>query len=373
MNAQPILTPKGTGTLHVADGARYARIWGIGGFRPERIVPNSELVDRLDSSDEWIRERSGIVTRRWGGPQDTVVSMSEAAAREAVAAAGIELGQLDAVILATVTHPYQTPAAAPIVADRLGLRCVAFDISAACAGYCHGISLANDMIRGGSARFVLVVGVEKLTDFTNLDDRGTAFIFADGAGAAVVGPSDTPGIGPTIWGSDGSHWKTIVQSESWLEYRDRTGDVRGTAAEGGTTVAAPAPDAGEAGAAEVADPRFPWLTMAGQSVFRWAVWSMAPVALQAIEAAGITPDDLDAFIPHQANARIIDAMIKQLKLPAGIPVARDIVDSANTSAASIPLATERMLREGEIPHGGLALQIGFGAGLVYAAQVVVLP
>jgi len=334
--------PKGTGSIHDASGARHARIWGFGGFRPERVVPNSELVEAINSSDEWIQERSGIKSRRWAGPEDTVVSMSEAAARDAVAAAGIELFQVDAVIVSTVTHPYQTPAAAPIIADRLGLRCVAFDISAACAGYCHGISLANDMVRGGSATFVLVIGVEKLTDFTDVNDRGTAFIFADGAGAAVVGPSDFPGIGPTIWGSDGSQWETIKQNESWLEVRDR-----------GLS--------------------HPTIGMAGQSVFRWAVWSMAPVARQAIEAAGITPDDLDAFIPHQANMRIIDAMLKQLKLPADIPVARDIAETANTSAASIPLAAERMLREGEIPHGGLALQIGFGAGLVYAAQVIVLP
>jgi 3-oxoacyl-[acyl-carrier-protein] synthase-3 len=334
--------PKGTGTLTAPAGARHARIWGVGGYRPERVVPNSEIVDVIDSSDEWIQERSGIKSRRWAGPDDTVVSMSEAAARDAIAAAGIEISQIDTVIVSTVTHPYQTPAAAPIIADRLGLRCAAFDISAACAGYCHGISLANDMVRGGSARFVLVIGVEKLTDFTDVTDRGTAFIFADGAGAAVVGPSDFPGIGPTIWGSDGSQWETIKQKESWLDVRDQGLD-------------------------------HPTIEMAGQSVFRWAVWSMAPVARQAIEAAGITPEDLDAFIPHQANMRIIDAMLKQLKLPADIPVARDIVETANTSAASIPLATERMLREGEIPHGGLALQIGFGAGLVYAAQVIVLP
>jgi 3-oxoacyl-[acyl-carrier-protein] synthase-3 len=334
--------PKGTGILRPPMGAAHARIWGVGGFRPERVVPNSEIVELIDSSDEWIQERSGIKSRRWGGPSDTVVSMSAAAARDAIAAAGIETSQVEAIILATVTHPYQTPAAAPIVAEELGLRCAAFDISAACAGYCHGIAMANDMVRGGSARFVLVIGVEKLSDFTDATDRSTAFIFADGAGAAVVGPSDFPGIGPTIWGSDGSQWETIKQNESWTEIRDQ-----GLA--------------------------FPSIGMQGQSVFRWAVWGMAPVARRAIEAAGITPDDLDAFIPHQANLRIIDAMVKQLKLPADIPVAHDIVDTANTSAASIPLATERMLRAGEIPHGGLALQIGFGAGLVYAAQVVVLP
>ncbi|MBK8733411.1 MAG: ketoacyl-ACP synthase III [Actinomycetales bacterium] len=334
--------PKGTGTLTAPAGARHARIWGVGGYRPERVVPNSEIVDVIDSSDEWIQERSGIKSRRWAGPHETVVTMSVAAARDAVASAGIQLDQVEAVIVSTVSHPYQTPAAAPIVADALGLRCVAFDISAACAGYCHGISLANDMVRGGSAGFVLVIGVEKLSDFTDPTDRSTAFIFADGAGAAVVGPSDTPGIGPTIWGSDGSQWETIKQNESWLEVRDEGLD-------------------------------FPSIGMQGQSVFRWAVWGMAPVAQRAIDAAGITAADLDAFLPHQANMRIIDAMVKQLKLPADIPVARDIVETANTSAASIPLATERMLREGEIPHGGLALQIGFGAGLVYAAQVVVLP
>jgi 3-oxoacyl-[acyl-carrier-protein] synthase III len=336
-------SPKGTGTIIPSTGARHARIMGVGGYRPERVVPNAEIVDLIDSSDEWIRERSGIVSRRFAAKDESVVDMSEAATRDALAAAGLEAAQVDAVIVATVTHPYQTPAAAPILADRLGIRGAAFDISAACAGYCHGISLANDMVRGGSAQHVLVVGVEKLSDFTDPTDRGTAFIFGDGAGAAIVGPSDTPAIGPTVWGSDGSQWQTISQRDSWVELKE----------------------AGGLGS--------PAIGMAGQSVFRWAVWGMAPVAQKALDAAGVRAEDLDAFIPHQANMRIIDAMIKQLKLPEDIPVARDIAETANTSAASIPLATERMLREGEVPHGGLALQIGFGAGLVYAAQVVVLP
>ncbi|MEI2764117.1 MAG: beta-ketoacyl-ACP synthase III [Dermatophilaceae bacterium] len=335
-------TPKSTGAILDAGGIAHARIWGVGGYRPERVVPNSEIVERLESTDEWIRERSGIRSRRIAGAHETVTSMSVWAAERAIDHAGIDPAEIDAVVVATVTHPFQTPAVAPIVADQLGLRCAAFDVSAACAGYCYGIALANDMVRGGSSRFVLVVGVEKLSDFTDLQDRGTAFIFADGAGAAIVGPSQTPGIGRTIWGSDGSKWETIRQSRSWTEVRD----------EGGA---------------------HPSIAMAGQSVFRWAVWSMAPVARAAMEAAGIRAEDLDAFIPHQANERIIDAMIKQLKLPADIPVARDIADTANTSSASIPLATERMLREGQIPSGGLALQLGFGAGLVYAGQVVVLP
>ena len=335
--------PTHRGTLNPPAGAQHARIWGVGGYRPERVVTNEEICQWIDSSDEWIRERSGIVTRRWAAPEESVVDMAEQAARKALAAAGINPSQLGAVILATVTHPYQTPAAAPMLADRLGATpAAAFDISAACAGYCHGISLANDMVRGGSAEYVLVVGVEKLSDFTDRHDRGTAFIFGDGAGAAVVGPSDFPGIGPTVWGSDGAQWETISQRDPWTNVRDHSVE-------------------------------WPAITMAGQSVFRWAVWSMAPVAQAALDKAGVSAEDLDAFIPHQANMRIIDAMIKQLKLPANIPVARDIAETGNTSAASIPLATERMLEQGEAPHGGLALQIGFGAGLVYAAQVVVLP
>lgn len=341
--------PKGTGTIVPTRGPEHARIVGIGGYRPERVVPNSEVIEAIDSSDEWIQDRSGIKSRRFAAPDESVVDMAEAAAHAALEDAGLEAGQIDAVLVATVTHPFQTPAAAPILADRLGLRSAAFDISAACAGYCHGISLANDMVRGGSAGHVLVVGVEKLSDFTDPTDRGTAFIFGDGAGAAIVGPSTTPAIGPTVWGSDGSQWEAIAQRESWIEVRESWAQTD----------------------EEHID--FPAILMKGQSVFRWAVWGMAPVAQKALDAAGVRAEDLDAFIPHQANMRIIDAMIKQLKLPEGIAVARDIADTANTSAASIPLATERMLREGEVPRGGLALQIGFGAGLVYAAQVVVLP
>lgn len=336
-------TIKGTGTISAPTGAAFSRIMGVGGYRPERVVPNSEIIEAIDSSDEWIQERSGIKERRFAAKDESVVDMAEAASREALQAAGLEAAQVDAVVVATVTHPYQTPAAAPMLADRLGIRGAAFDIGAACAGYCHGISVASDMVRGGSAQHVLVVGVEKLSDFTDPTDRGSAFIFGDGAGAAIVGPSDTPAIGPTVWGSDGSQWQTISQRDSWVELKESGGIGN------------------------------PAIGMAGQSVFRWAVWGMAPVAQKALDAAGVRAEDLDAFIPHQANMRIIDAMIKQLKLPPDIPVARDIAQTANTSAASIPLATERMLREGEVAHGGLALQIGFGAGLVYAAQVVVLP
>ncbi|HSA48960.1 MAG TPA: beta-ketoacyl-ACP synthase III [Yinghuangia sp.] len=327
-------------------GAPYARIMGVGGYRPVRVVPNSELIERIDSSDEWIQSRSGIKTRRWAGDEETVTEMSLAAAGKALAHAGISAEEIGCVIVATVTHLKQTPAVATDIAYRLGAgggRAPAFDISAACAGFCYGLTLANDMVRGGSAEYVLVIGVERLSDLTNPDDRSTAFIFGDGAGAVVVGPSEEPGIGPVVWGSDGANSGTISQSTSWEALRDN-------------------PEAA-----------FPTLTMEGQTVFRWAVWEMAKVCQEALDAAGVEASQLDAFIPHQANMRITDAMIKALKLPPDVPVARDIAETGNTSAASIPLAMERMLESGEAAAGGTALVMGFGAGLVYAGQVITLP
>jgi 3-oxoacyl-[acyl-carrier-protein] synthase III len=337
--------PQPRPTLNDRTGPAHARLWGIGGYRPERVVTNDEICEHIDSTDQWIRDRTGIVTRRFAAHDETVVDMAAAASGDALKAAGITGSQIGAVIVATVTHPYQTPSAAASLAERIGATpAAAFDISAACAGYCHGIALANDMVRGGTAEYILVVGVEKLSDFTDKNDRGSAFIFGDGAGAAVVGPSDTPGIGPTVWGSDGSKWKTISSRNSWIEVRNGGGDVD-----------------------------WPAITMEGPAVFRWAAFDMAPVAQAALDQAGIKVDDLDAFIPHQANNRITDTLVKQLKLPAHVSVARDIHETGNTSAASVPLATQQMLDSGQAPHGGLALQIGFGAGLVYAAQVVVLP
>jgi 3-oxoacyl-[acyl-carrier-protein] synthase-3 len=335
--------PKHRPILSTTTGAAHARLWGVGGYRPERVVDNNEICERIDSTDQWIRDRTGIITRYQAAPTETVVDMGSAAAVEALKSAGVTASQVDAVIVATVTHPYQTPGAAPMIAERIGATpAAAFDISAACAGYCHGIAVANDMVKSGSATYVLVIGVEKLSDFNDRTDRGSAFIFGDGAGAAVVGPSDFPGISPTVWGSDGAKWDTISSRNSWIEFRDD-------------------------------DVPWPAITMQGQSVFRWAVYSMAPIAQAALDVAGIKADDLDAFIPHQANMRIIDALVKQLKLPDHVAIARDIADTGNTSAASVPLATQRMLDSGEAPHGGLALQIAFGAGLTYAAQVIVLP
>ncbi len=333
-----------TATITPSIGAPHARILSVAAYRPERVVTNDEICERIDSTDEWIRERSGIIERHFAAPDESVVDMATAAAAQALERSGISPDQVGMVMLATVTHPYQTPSAAAEVADRLGtVGAAALDLSAACAGFCYGLALANDMIRGGSARYVVLVGVEKLSDWVNPDDRGTAFLFADGAGAVVVGPSEVPGIGPVVWGADGSQKDAITMTQSMIDYRDNGGPI------------------------------FPTLEMQGQQVFRWAVGEMAKASQRALDVAGVDANDLDAFIPHQANMRITDAMVRALKLPEHVPVARDIAYTGNTSAASVPLAMDRMLETGQVQHGGTALLIGFGAGLVFAAQVVTLP
>jgi 3-oxoacyl-(acyl-carrier-protein) synthase III len=319
-------------------------ILGIGAYRPRRSVPNSEIVDRIDSSDEWIRTRSGITARRIADPDETVISMSVSAANDALADAGITATDVDAVIVATVSHLMQTPAAATMIAHQIGATpAAAFDISAACAGFTYGVSLASDMVRVGTARNVLVIGVEKLSDITNPVDRGTAFIFADGAGAILIGTSDEQGIGPVVWGADGEQYDLIRQTKSWDDVFAEEDKV------------------------------WPALQMEGNSVFRWASFEMAKVARQALAAADITVDELDAFIPHQANMRITDAMARTLKLPPDVVIARDIAEQGNTSAASVPLAMARLIEEGQIKTGDKALLIAFGAGLAYAAQVVTVP
>ncbi|MEI5675511.1 MULTISPECIES: beta-ketoacyl-ACP synthase III [unclassified Nocardioides] len=330
--------------LNPSRGAEHTAILGVGAYRPARVVPNAEIVEAIDSSDEWIQQRSGIKTRRIAGPDETVQMMSVAASREALERAGIDARQIDCVVVATVSHLLQTPAIATAIAHELGTdQAAAFDISAACAGFCHGVSMASDMVRAGSAGYVLVIGVERLSDITDTTDRGTAFIFADGAGAVVIGPSETPGIGPVVWGSDGEQFDLIRQREDWRDV---------VASE---------------------SPQIPHLTMQGNPVFRWASFAMAKIGQQALDRAGITADELDCFVPHQANMRIVDALARSMKLPPSVKIARDIADMGNTSAASIPLALERMIREGDAKSGDTALLIAFGAGLAYAAQVVVVP
>ncbi|GDY53314.1 3-oxoacyl-[acyl-carrier-protein] synthase 3 protein 1 [Streptomyces violaceusniger] len=259
-----------TAKIRPSKGAPYARILGVGGYRPTRVVPNEEILKHIDSSDEWIRSRSGIATRHWAGPDETVAAMSVEAGGKAIADAGVTPEQIDAVIVSTVSHLKQTPAVATEIAHLLGTgKPAAFDISAGCAGFGYGLTLAKGMITDGTAEHVLVIGVERLSDLTDLEDRATAFLFGDGAGAVVVGPSKEPAIGPTVWGSEGDKSDTITQTLPWDVYREQ----------------------------DAADVRYPALRQEGQSVFRWAVYEMAKVAQQALDEAGVSADELDAFIP----------------------------------------------------------------------------
>ncbi len=329
--------------LQQSQGVPFTRIYSYGAARGENAVPNDDLVGPIDSSDEWIRQRTGIVTRTRASADVLAVDLAETAAREAIEKSGVAPEQIDLVIVATISNVQQTPSIAAVVADRVGANpAAAYDTNAACAGFSYAVTQADALIRSGAARYAVVIGAEKLSDVVDGTDRSISFLLGDGAGAVVIGPADEPGIAAPVWGSDGSKADAVGMNATLLDFRD-----------------------GKA----------PWPTLRqeGQTVFRWAVWEMAKVARQALEVAGVEPEDLALFVPHQANLRIIDEFAKQLKLPETVVVARDITSTGNTSAASIPLATHRALEEHPEISGGLALQIGFGAGLVFGAQVVRLP
>jgi 3-oxoacyl-[acyl-carrier-protein] synthase-3 len=329
--------------LNQSTGPQYTRILSYGAARGSLAVPNDDLVGPINSSDEWIRQRTGIITRARAPHDVLALDLATDAGREAIERSGIAPADIDLVLIATISNARQTPSMSAVVADRVGANpAAAYDLNAACAGYAYAIAQADALIRTGAAHYALVIGAEKLSDIVDPADRSISFLLGDGAGAAVIGPSDEPAIAPTVWGSDGSKAHTVGMDHTLVEFRD-----------------------GEAA--------WPTLRQDGPSVFRWAVWEMAKVARRAIEVAGIRPDDLSAFIPHQANMRIIDEFAKQLGLPSSVVIARDIETTGNTSAASIPLASHRLLEEHPELSGTLALQIGFGAGLVFGAQVVVLP
>ncbi|MBV9011691.1 MAG: ketoacyl-ACP synthase III [Pseudonocardiales bacterium] len=317
-----------------------ARILGLGSRQPQHIVTNADIAARgVQTTDEWIRERVGIVERHLAREDESVVDMAVDAGAKALADAGLAPAEIDAVLVATCTMPSPIPNAAGQTAERIGVRGAhAFDINAACAGFCYGLGTASDMIRAGSARHVLVIGAEKLSDWVDPTDRSTCIIFADGAGAVVVGPADPderPGIGPIAAGSAGDLVDTIVVAN-----------------------------------------RHSFIRQEGQEVYRWAITEIAPVALRALALAGLTAADVDVLVPHQANLRIIEAIAKRMRAAGArddMVVADDIVRSGNTSSASIPLALDHMRAEGRVGSGDLALLVGFGAGLSYAGQAVVLP
>lgn len=308
-----------------------ARLLAFGDYRPAKVLTNDDLARMVDTSDEWIRTRVGVRRRHIAADDETVIDMAVAAGGKALAASGLAPSQIDLVIVATWTMPSTLPSAAPSVATRLGIPSPgAYDINAACAGFCYAVTAACDAIRGGSARHVLIVASEKMSAWVDWTDRSTCVIFGDGAGAAIVGPSDDPDdIGPVVWGSDGELGKALVLN----------GDDK--------------------------------LVQDGQAVFRWTT-GMGAVARDACERAGIAVADLDAVVPHQANLRIIDAIMRRLGNPDAV-VATDIVDTGNTSAASVPLAMSRLIERGELKSGDRTLLIAFGGGLSYAAQVVTAP
>ncbi|HSP36401.1 MAG TPA: beta-ketoacyl-ACP synthase 3 [Frankiaceae bacterium] len=324
-------------------GVRDAVLLGIGEHRAAGVLTNADLEARLDTSDEWIRRRTGIVTRRIAAPEESIVGMGADAGAKALAAAGIDPAELDLVILASCTAQRPIPGLAPQVAEQLGASGAgAFDVNGGCAGFCYSLAMAADSVRAGSASKVLVVASERLTDWVDQDDRSMVILFGDGAGAAVVGaaasgadtgPAATRkgpvGIGPVAWGHEGANAPVI-------EIRDE------------------------------------FMQMQGSAVFRWATTVLVPVARRACELAGIEPSDLAAVVPHQANLRILEAMARSLGATDAV-LARDVVDNGNSSAASVPLALARLVESGEVQSGDLALLFAFGAGLTYAGQVVRIP
>ena len=317
-------------------GAAGARILAFGGYQPAKEVTNDDLAATVDTSDEWIRSRVGIASRRIAGPDETVNDMAVAAGGKALAASGLSPADIDLVIVATCTPEASIPNVSASVAHRLGIVAPgAYDLNAACAGFCYALSSASDAVRSGSARNVLVIGAEKLSQWVDWTDRSTCIIFADGAGAAVVAPvtdpGQPPGIGPVVWGSTGGMAETIT----------------------------------------IAD-RDSFIVQEGQAVFRWATTALHPVAKAACERAGVAPEDLAAFVPHQANLRIMESIARKLGVPRE-RMADDIVHAGNTSSASIPMAMSRMIERNEVTSGDQVLFLGYGAGLCYAAQVITVP
>ena len=312
---------------------RAAAVLGLGAHRPARREDNLAIAERTGSSDQWIRERSGIVTRGVAAEDESTVDMAVGAGAKALAAAGIPAGDLGLVLLATCSMPGPLPGGSPEVAHRLGATAAgATDIGAGCAGFTYALALAADTVRAGSADSVLVVGSEKLLPMVDPDDRATAFLFGDGAGAAVVGRADADGIGRVVWSHDGGQAERLVIDGSPLRLR-----------------------------------------MDGRAIYRWATTSLPDLARRACAAAGLAVEDLAAFVPHQANLRITESVVKSLALPSSVVVARDVVDSGNTSAASVPLALTRLQEKGEVSSGDPVLLLGFGAGLTAAGCVVRCP
>ncbi|MEV1019455.1 beta-ketoacyl-ACP synthase III [Streptomyces sp. NPDC050264] len=312
-----------------------SRIVGIGHYQPARILTNEELAGMVDTDDEWIRSRVGIRTRHIAGPDEPVDELAAHAAAKALAAAGLTADAIDLVIVATSTAVDRSPNMAARVAHRLGVPSpAALDLNVVCAGFTHALATADHTLRAGAATRALVIGADKMSAVTDWTDRSTCVLVGDGAGAVVVEPcadGEEPGIGPVLWGS--------------------------------------VPEMGNAVRIEGEPARF---AQEGQSVYRWATRQLPPLARQACERAGLDPADLAAVVLHQANLRIIEPLAEKIGALHAV-VARDVVDSGNTSAASVPMALSKLIERGEVQSGAPALLFGFGGNLSYAGQVVRCP
>jgi 3-oxoacyl-[acyl-carrier-protein] synthase-3 len=305
------------------------RVASLGHHLPDTVVTTEEIAERLGVEVEWILTRTGIRQRRLADKTETVVDMATAAAAHALANLAVD-AEIDTVIVATSTAETTIPSVAAQVGSRVGLRRpAAFDVNTACAGFCYSLGLADSLIRSGASRGALVVGADKATNWLDWDDRDTAILFGDGAGAAVVLPDERRRVGEVLWGSEGDQADLIG-----IHPEERV------------------------------------LRQNGRAVFRWAS-GLGPIARQICARSGVLAPDLAAFVPHQANLRIIDNLAKYLNL-GEVPIARDVVDCGNTIAATIPIALSRMVERNELPDGGAVLLFGFGAGLAYAGQVVTL-
>ncbi|NED95314.1 ketoacyl-ACP synthase III [Phytoactinopolyspora alkaliphila] len=307
------------------------RVAGLGHYQPTRVVTNDDLAEFVDTNDEWIRKRVGIVARRFAG-DESVVDMAVAAARDALRHSGISRDGVGLVVVATCSNLDRSPSTAGRVIEAMELDGAAgFDVNAACSGFVHAFALAAQAITTGRARTAVVIGSERMSDVTDWADRSTSVLVGDGAGAVVLTASDAGGVSPVIWG-------TVP------------------------------------GLADAVRIERPASTFAqdGRKVFRWAVTEAAQYAREAIAAAGLKAEDIAVFIPHQANLRIIEPLAEQLGL-TGAVVATDVRESGNTSAASIPLAWSKLHAAGALPSGGATLLFGFGGGFSYAGTVVLTP
>ncbi|MFI6089731.1 beta-ketoacyl-ACP synthase III [Streptomyces sp. NPDC051218] len=312
-----------------------SRIAAVGHYQPAKILTNEDLAGMVDTSDEWIRSRVGIRTRHIAGPDEPVDELAAQAGAKALAAAGLAPDAVDLVLVATSTAIDRSPNMAARVAARLGIPSpAAMDINVVCAGFTHALATADHAVRAGGATRALVIGADKMSEVADWTDRTTCVLVGDGAGAAVVeacGPGEEPGIGPVLWGS--------------------------------------VPEMGNAVRIEGTPPRF---AQEGQSVYRWATTQLPPLARKACEKAGLTPEDLAGVVLHQANLRIIEPLAERIGAVNAV-VARDVVNSGNTSAGSIPLALSKLVERGEINHGDPVLLFGFGGNLSYAGQVIRCP